>query len=81
MPLLHEGFSRLFLPKTAGGARATSPTRLLVPLDYRIDIMGMTGSMSVGINLLTAAPETLDRLREALAHSKTVRADLQNAYV
>ena len=79
VPLLHEGFSRLFLPKTAGGAGNIS-NEALVPLDYRIHL-GMTGSMSVGINLLTAAPETLDRLREALAYFKTVRADLQNAYV
>ena len=79
VPLLHEGFSRLFLPKTAGGAGNIS-NEALVPLDYRIHL-GMTGSMSVGINLLTAAPETLDRLREALGYFKTVRADLQNAYV
>lgn len=77
--LLHEGFSRLFLAKTAGGAGNISGENC-APLDYRI-LLGMTGSMSVGLNLLKVPDETLNRLREAIARFKTFRADLQNAYV
>lgn len=77
--ILHEGFSRLFVPKTAGGAGniARDPD---VPLPFRIHL-GMTGSMSIGIDLLKAPQETLDELRKATAYFKTVRADLQDAYV
>ncbi len=83
--LLHEGFTTLFVPKTAGGAGniATSPNHVhgrVTPLDFRIH-MGMTGSMSIGIDLLKSPPEERTRLREATENFKTVRADLQDAYV
>ena len=41
----------------------------------------MTGSTSIGIDLLKASQETLDELRAATAYFKTVRADLQDSYV
>ncbi len=76
---LHEGFSRLFLAKTAGGAGNISGENC-APLDYRINL-GMTSSMSVGLDLLRVPQETLDRLRDAIAFFKPIRSDLQNAYV
>ena len=56
--VLHEGFSMLFVPKTAGGAGNIAPARHHIherptPLSFRIH-WGMTGSMSIGINLLTS---------------------------
>lgn len=77
--ILHEGFSTLFVPKTAGGAGNIS-SDASTPLPFRIHL-GMTGSMSVGINLLKATDETIEQLRQATAAFKLVRADLQNAYV
>ena len=41
----------------------------------------MTGSMSIGINLLTAPQEELDELKKAIAEFKRLRGDLQDAYV
>ncbi len=83
--LLHEGFSTLFVPKLSGGAGnvAISPHRLngrTIPLKFRTDL-GMTGSMSVGVNLLTAPDEELDALRDAVARFKELRPALQDAYV
>ncbi|MBR5025598.1 MAG: alpha-galactosidase, partial [Victivallales bacterium] len=77
--ILHEGFSRLFVPKTAGGAGNIAKDQD-VPLRFRIHL-GMTGSMSIGIDLLKASQETLDELRAATSYFKTVRADLQDSYV
>ncbi len=82
---LHEGYSMLFVPKLAGGAGnvAPSPYHLSgreAPLAYRTDL-GMTGSMSVGINLLKSPPEELAELREAIARFKQLRPALQDAYV
>lgn len=82
---MHEGFTMLFVPKTAGGAGNISPSPngingRDIPLDFRIH-SGMTGSLSVGINLLTAPPAELDALREAVARYKQIRGDLQDAYV
>lgn len=83
--ILHEGFSMLFLPKTAGGAGNIAPAIHHVhgrptPLEFRIH-SGMTGSMSIGIDLLKADQPTLDRLREATTRFKQLRGDLQDAYV
>ena len=83
--LIHEGFTTLFVPKTAGGAgniaqARTSAHGRVTPLDFRI-AWGLTGSLSIGINLLTASDEELARLREAIADYKRLRADLQDAYV
>jgi len=83
--VLHEGFSMLFVPKTAGGAGNIAPHAHHIherptPLDFRV-IWGMTGSMSIGINLLTAEDEVLETLKKGIAEFKRVRGDLQDAYV
>ena len=83
--VLHENFTTLFIPKTAGGAGTIAPERHHIherqtPLDFRIR-WGMTGSMGIGINLLTASDEIKAGLKKGIAEFKTRRADLQNAYV
>ena len=83
--VIHEGFSMLFLPQTGGGAGNIAPARHHIhnrptPLPFRIH-WGMTGWMSIGINLLTAPKEELDQLRDAVAEYKRRRAELQDAYV
>ena len=85
MMVLHEGFSMLFVPKTAGGAGNIAPAAHHIhgrptPLPFRIH-WGMTGSMSIGINLLTAPPEELAALKQAVTDFKRLRPDLQDAYV
>lgn len=82
---IHEGFTTLFLPKTAGGAGNISPSPntingRITPLRFRAHI-GMMGSMSIGINLLTSPPDELAELKEWLSHFKLLRPDLQNAWV
>ena len=82
---LHEGFSMLFLPQTGGGAGNIAPARHHIhgrptPLDFRIH-WGMTGWMSIGINLLTAPQEELEQLKAAVAEYKVRRAELQDSYV
>ena len=82
---LHEGFTTLFLPKTAGGAGNISPSPNTIngrvtPLSFRAH-MGMMGSMSVGINLLESPPEELSELKTWLETFKRLRPDLQDAYV
>ncbi len=83
--LLHEGFTTLFIPKTAGGAGniASSPNGIngrITPLSFRIHT-GMTGSMSIGINLLTSSETELGTLKESIAAFKKLRPDLQDSYV
>ncbi len=83
--VIHEGFSMLFVPKTAGGAGNIAPARHHIhnrptPLDFRIH-WGMTGSMSIGINILTATEEEMAALKKAIAEYKRLRGDLQDAYV
>ena len=83
--LLHEGYSTFFVPKLAGGAGNVAPSPShqngrRVPLEYRIN-SGMTGSMSVGINLLKSDQEELDALKAALVRFKELRPALQDAYV
>jgi len=83
--VIHEGFSMLFVPKLAGGAGNIAPERHHIhnrqtPLDFRIH-WGMLGSLSIGINILTADDKTMARLKEAVADYKKYRADLQDAYV
>jgi alpha-galactosidase len=81
---LHEGFTTFFVPRLAGGAGniAPSPYRnsRCAPLEYRIHL-GMTGSMSIGIDLLKATEEELDKLRAATDTFKPIRKALQNSYV
>ncbi|MDD3336700.1 MAG: alpha-galactosidase [Eubacteriales bacterium] len=83
--VLHEGFSMLFVPKTAGGAGNIAPAAHHIhqrptPLDFRVH-WGMTGSMSIGINLLTASEQELTTLQGAITEFKRLRGDLQDAYV
>lgn len=83
--LLHEGYFTLFVPKLAGGAGnlSISPHRLngrTIPLDFRAN-MGMTGSMSVGVNLLKADEEELDAIRDAVIRFKELRPALHDSYV
>lgn len=83
--LLHEGYSTFFVPKLAGGAGNVAPSPShqngrVVPLQYRIH-SGMTGSLSVGINLLKSGQEELDALKEATMRFKELRPALQDAYV
>lgn len=83
--LLHEGYTTLFVPKLAGGAGNVSPSpshvnKRTIPLSYRIH-SGMTGSMSIGVNLLQSDQAELDALREAVCRFKALRPALQDAYV
>jgi len=82
---LHEGFSMIFLPRLAGGAGNIAPEKHYInmrtaPLDFRA-ILGMTGSMSVGINILTCPQEELEELKKYLAAYKEIRHITQNAYL
>jgi len=83
--VIHEGFSMLFVPKTAGGAGNIAPAAHHIhnrktPLPFRVH-WGMTGSMSIGINLLTASEEDMETLRQAVLDFKRLRSDLQDSYV
>ncbi len=82
---IHENYSTFFVPKLAGGAGNVSPSPngingRAVPLEFRI-ASGMTGSMSIGIDLLSADDATLERLKSAIAEFKLHRRALQNSYV
>ena len=81
---LHEGFTTFFVPKLAGGAGNVAPSPYRgsreVPLEYRIHL-GMTGSMSIGVDLLRASEEEIKELRAATDDFKRIRGDLQNSYV
>ena len=83
--LLHEGYSTLFVPKLAGGAGNVSPSpnhinKRAVSLDFRVN-SGMTGSMSVGVNLLKCDDAELDALKAAVSRFKGLRPALQDSYV
>ena len=82
---LHEGFSTYLLSKLAGGAGNISPSPngingRKVPLKFRA-FLGMTGSMSVGINLLKAPAEEIAEIKNYLDEYKRIRNITQNAYV
>jgi len=82
---LHEGYSSLYVPKMAGGAGNVSPcpngiNGRYVPLNFRVN-SGMTGSMSIGVNILQSSQEELDALRDAVTYFKTIRPALQDSYV
>lgn len=81
---LHEGFTTFFVPKLAGGAGNIAPAPYRrsrsAPLEYRINL-GMTGSMSIGIDLLKASEEELEKLKKATEAFKPIRQNLQNSYV
>ncbi len=83
--LLQEGFSTLFVPKTAGGAGNIAPPLCRIsqreaPFAFRAH-MGMTGSMSIGINLLTCSEEELEEIKAAVTQFKALRGALQDSYV
>lgn len=82
---LHEGFTTFFVPKLAGGAGNVAPSPYYInkrsaPLDYRINL-GMTGSMSVGMDLLKTPEEEMEQLAKAIESFKAIREGLQDAYV
>ena len=81
---LHEGFSTIFLPRLAGGAGnvATSPHHLngrITPLKFRAEL-GMTGSMSVGVNILKSDENELAELKHYISEFKKIRHITQNSY-
>ena len=82
---IHEGFTTYLLPKFAGGAGNISPSPnaingRIVPLKFRA-FLGMTGSMSIGINLLKTSEEEISEIRKYIDEYKTIRDVTQNAYV
>lgn len=82
---LHDGFTTIFLPKLAGGAgnMPDSPHGMNgreSPLEYRARL-GMTGSMSIGYNLLTASNEILLQTKHYVAEYKRLRNVLNNSYL
>lgn len=82
---LHEGFSTYLLPKFAGGAGniSNSPNGIngrIVPLKFRATL-GMTGSMSVGINLLKANDEEIKDIKKYISEYKKIRDITQFAYM
>ena len=82
---LHEGFSTYLLPKFAGGAGniSNSPNGIngrMVPLKFRATL-GMTGSMSVGINLLNANDEEIKDIKKYISEYKKIRDITQFAYM
>lgn len=82
---LHEGFSTLFLPRLAGGAgnMPASPHSLngrSAPIEYRARL-GMTGSMSIGYDLLTASEEELSQTKAYIEQYKKLRSTLNNSYL
>ena len=81
---LHEGFTTFMLPRYAGGAGNVTTlvngiNKRTSPLLYRARL-GMTGSMSVGFNLLTVPQSDIDEIKEHLKFYKTIRPVLHNAY-
>lgn len=82
---LHEGFSTLFLPKLAGGAGNISPSPngvndRVMPLDFRA-ASGMTGSMSIGIDLIKCTQEDILQIRDQVSAFKRIRETVQSSYV
>jgi len=81
---LHEGFATLFPPRYAGGAGNIAPSPYYMhgrksPVSYRADL-GMTGSMSIGIDILTADEEDMRVIEEKIKYYKTIRPILHNSY-
>ena len=82
---IHEGFSTYLLPRLAGGAGNIAPSPYFmnnrsVPLKYRAHL-GMTGCMSVGINILESPAEELVELKKYLEEYKKIRHTIHNAYL
>ena len=82
---LHEGFSTVFIPKYAGGAgnMPNSPNRInhrISPLKFRAFI-GMTGAMSIGINLLNSTQKEIDEIKKYIEQYKEIREIIRDSYV
>lgn len=82
---IHEGFSYIFLPRLAGGAGniSQSPNHLnsrITPLEYRAHL-GMTGCMSVGVNILESDDKELENLSKYISEYKSIRNITHNAYM
>ena len=82
---LHEGFTMCMVPRLAGGAGniplENHPlNERISPLEYRAHL-GMTGSMSIGMNLLTLKEETIEDLKNYIAEFKLMRPSLHNSYL
>lgn len=82
---IHEGFSTIFLPRLAGGAGnvAVNPHPMNgrnVPLKYRA-YLGMTGSMSIGVNILKSDETELKELSKYITKYKEIRHITQNSYL
>lgn len=77
--LIHEGFSRFFVPKIAGGAGNFNhgPKETF---EFRRN-MAFTGSCSLGFNLNTLTDEEFKQYKEAVVEFKKERADIQDSYV
>lgn len=80
---LHEGFCEFLLPRFAGGAGNIAKNPSMhgrnVPLDYRAKL-GMTGSMSIGMNILKMTEQELAELKAYLDEYKNMRGVTQNSY-
>ena len=82
---LHEGFAMMFPPRYAGGAGNIAPSPYnstngrVSPLSYRATL-GMTGSMSVGFDILKADEKDIEKTREMIKYYKTIRPILHNSY-
>lgn len=82
---LHEGFTTFIIPRLAGGA-GNVPLEMhpmnnrRSPLEYRAHL-GMTGSMSVGMNLLSIDPSAFEELKGYVCEFKSMREALHNSYV
>lgn len=82
---LHEGFTTLYPPMLAGGAGNISPcpngiNGREVPFAFRA-LCGMTGSMSIGIDLLKCPDEEIARIGKAVERYKEYRSDIAQSYV
>ena len=82
---IHNGFVDIIHPRYAGGAGNVAPPNYHLsgrtgPLKYRTTL-GMTGSMSIGVDLLTASEEDVEFIREQVAYYKTIRPTLHKSYV
>ena len=82
---LHNSFIDMFPPRYAGGAGnvAQSPYYLnkrITPLKFRAEL-GMTGSMSIGFDLLKADGATIEEIKKYITYYKTIRPILHNSYL
>ena len=82
---LHEGFTTLYPPMLAGGAGNISPCPNRVngreaPFAFRA-LCGMTGSMSIGIDLMNCTEEEIAEIKEATERYKKHRDDIAQSYV